>query len=275
MHGEDEMKTLKPLYGCLSLLLLSMVPPGSASGAGANVSDGEPRTSRTSYFARDGREQQVPDKISQDEVRTGGDAAAKGRRSERRKSSNQWSKTPNTDFWFYDVDVELFADEDLDGYLYGIDLLFDADTIYERADVYAVMYLSREGGPWYEYAATDVFPVFGATSEDDFVVVSELLTGYPAGSYDLLIELYDTWDDAFVAEIGPENSAELSYLPLEDAERDEPFDPPDVIVVEEGGGSGDLLTLLAGGLFLGAAAVRHRRLSMRPAHAPPRPGRYG
>ncbi len=252
------MSNLKPVYGCLSLLLLAF-PPASASGAAAGGSEDELRTSRSSFFAQDGRAQRVPDKISVDQFRTEGDATGKGRRSERDKSSNEPSETPNTEFWFYAVDVQLFADEDRDGYFYGIDLLFDADTIYEQADVYAVLYLSREGGPWYEYAATDVFPLFGATSDDDFVVESELLSGYPAGSYDVLIELYDTWDGALVAEIGPESSAELGYLPLEDAERDEPDDPP-VVVVEEGGGAGDFLTFLS--FFLGSAAVRHRRRQM-------------
>ena len=51
------------------------------------------------------------------------------------------TQTPNTEFWFYDVDVELFSDLDQDGYYYGIDLWFDADTVYSVADVYAVIYL--------------------------------------------------------------------------------------------------------------------------------------
>lgn len=238
-------------------LALCIAAPAAASDPDAS----EPRVSRTSYYARDGRNQSVPDKISVDEVPAGSSTEAKaGRRSERRKGTAASSETPNTDFWFYTVDVELFADEDLDGYSHGIDLLFDADTVYEQADVYAVLYLSREGGPWYEYAATDVFPLYGATSDDDFVVVSELLSGYPAGSYDLLIELYDTWDNAFVADIGPESSPELSLLPLEDAERDTPAEPP---VVDDGGGSVDLafLVLLASAFVI---QVRRRR---ETAHA--------
>lgn len=223
---------------------------------------GESRLSRSSYYARDGRDQRVPDKISLDETATGDSTAAKpGRRSERAKGTSARSETPNTDFWFYTVDVELFADEDLDGYFYGIDLLFDADTVYEQAEVYAVLYLSREGGPWYEYAATDVFPLYGATSDDDFVVVSELLSGYPAGNYDILIELYDTWDDSFVADIGPESSPALSLLPLEDAERDAPDEPP----VDSDGGGGSVgpgsLAVLA--LTFAALALRRRRAKAR------------
>jgi hypothetical protein len=266
------MKISSSRCNALALLILPILA-GANAGAEAGPA-GETRISESAYFARDGRNQALPDRISRDEVRTDAtdaDGARKGRRSERAKSSAGRSETPNTDFWFYAVDVELFADLDHDGYFYGIDLLFDADTVYEQADVYAVLYLSREGGPWYEYAETDVFPLFGATSDDDFVVVSELLSGYPAGSYDLLIELYDTWDDSFVAEIGPEAGPALSYLPLEDAGRDQPPDPPDVIVVEDGGGSVDFPTVLLLSLAFAVTAVRSRRRLMQRARAPRRP----
>lgn len=242
----------------LSLLAISGAAPGAAVD---DAQASEPRVSRSSYFARDGREQRVPDKISVDEVPADGSTAATpGRRSDRQKGGVSRSQSLNTDFWFYAVDIELFADEDLDGYFYGIDLLFDADTVYEQADVYAVLYLSREGGTWYEYAATDVFPLYGATSDDDFVVVSELLTGYPEGNYDILIELYDTWDDAFVAEIGPWDNPALGYLPLEDAERDKPPVPP-VIIVEDGGGSVDPVFLGLLVILLGVVVLRRRSLS--------------
>jgi hypothetical protein len=240
---------------CALALLLAAFPAGPAYAA----ESGEMRATRNAFYAQDGRAQQVPDKISVDEFPLEGDGAHKGRRSDRQKTGAARTETPNTEFWFYTVDVELFADQDLDGYFYGIDLYFDADTIYEQADVYAVLYLSREGGPWYEYAATDVFPLYGATSDDDFVVESELLSGWPTGSYDILIELYDTWDGAFVAEFGPEDSPELSFLPLEDADRDE---PPDVIVVEEGGGAADPLTLAVFAVLVAGLAVRRR---LRPA----------
>jgi hypothetical protein len=266
------MKISSSKLSGLALLMLPLLGVGNAGAAEADPA-GELRVSESTYFARDARKQALPDRISRDEVSTDAtatDGARKGRRSEREKSSGARSETPNTEFWFHAVDVELFADEDRDGYFHGIDLLFDADTIYERADVYAVLYLSREGGEWYEYAATDVFPLFGATSDDDFVVVSELLSGYPAGSYDILIELYDTWDDSFVADIGPETNPALGYLPLEDAGRDE---PPDVIVVEDGGGSADFPTVLLLALTLAVTAIRSRRRPMQRAQMSRRPGR--
>ena len=153
-----------------------------------------------------------------------------------RSSSGAARKTGN-DFWFYTADVILFNDDDFDGYYWGIDLLFDADTYYDVADVYAIVYLSFEGGPWNEVVVTESFPIFGATSDDEYVLVTELLSGYPTGDYDILIELIDSFDGAFLAEFGPWDTSELSFLPLEDANRDEPhFDDP-VVVVHGGGGA--------------------------------------
>ena len=148
------------------------------------------------------------------------------------------------------MDVDLFSDRDGDGYYYGIDLLFDADTIYAAADVYAVAYLSYEGGPWNEYAVSNDFTLFGATATDDYVLVTELLTGYPAGGYDLLLELYEVDTGLYVASVGPEESFELAELPLEDADRDR----PQVVVTTGGGGAAGLLFL---GLLAGIVRRRH------------------
>lgn len=151
------------------------------------------------------------------------------------------SADPN--FWFYDVDVALFADADGDGYYWGIDLLFDADTNYAAADVFAVLYLSYDGGPWNEYAETEDITLFGTSGLDDYTVETELVSGYPTGDYDILIELYDAYDGSFLASMGPEDTSELSFLPLEDSTRDAPGETQ--VVVNSGGGSLGWLLLLA------------------------------
>ncbi|HNP34518.1 MAG TPA: choice-of-anchor H family protein [Woeseiaceae bacterium] len=243
-------------------VLFGILLGGLVCAAPDAVSDTTVRVSQSEFFASDGRAQSVPDRVVRYERPAGVAAASadRGTPGGREKSSPQ-QQAPNTDFWFYTADVELFGDQDLDGYFYGIDLLFDVDTIYEYAAVYAVVYLSREGGPWLEYAETEVFDIFGATSDDEYVIVSELLEGYPTGSYDILIEVFDTYDNAFVASFGPENTPELSYLPLEDRELDVPYIPP-VIIVEDGGGAADPLLL---GLLMSLLAVSQalRRRSAR------------
>lgn len=162
----------------------------------------------------------------------------------------------NTDFWIYDAGVELFSDFDRDGYYFGVDLTFDADTVYSVAEVYAVVYLSYDFGPWNEYASTDDFTIFGASGDDEYVIETELVSGYVTGDYDILIELYDAYDGTYVASFGPDESSQLSYLPLEDAGRDTPPDTT-IVVNNGGGGSMGLLGLLA---LLGTAGlVRGRR----------------
>ncbi len=161
------------------------------------------------------------------------------------------AQSPNVDFWIFDASVVLFSDLDRDGFYFGIDLIFDADTIYDVADVYAVLYLSYELGPWNEYASTEDFTIFGASGGDEYSIETELLSGYVTGSYDILIELFDASDGTFVASFGPDESSQLSNLPLEDAGRDTP--PGTTIVVNEGGGGAlGLLGLLA---LLGVAGV--------------------
>jgi len=172
-------------------------------------------------------------------------------------SSVTGTQTPNVEFWIYDASVELSFDADRDGYYSAIKLNFDADTIYNVADVYAVLYLSYELGPWNEYAATDDFTIFGASGDDEYFVETDLISGYLTGEYDLLIELFDVYDGTFVASFGPNESSNLAYLPLEDASRDTPPPPTTIIVNEGGGGSLGLLGLLA--LFGVAGLARARR----------------
>lgn len=177
------------------------------------------------------------------------------------------------DFWFYEADVILYNDDDNDGFFHGIDLLFDIDTNFAAADVYAVMYLSFEGGPWNEYASSEDFTIFGASGTDEYVIETELMSGYLTGSYDLLIEIFDAFDGTFLASYGPEDTSELAYLPLEDYNRDEPFD---VIVVQERGGGGAmdqwllamLVLLMIGSALRKIWRRRHDALVRIDAQAP-------
>ena len=189
-------------------------------------------------------------------LKLSGDRSKTARVAGQQKSSNIDARTPNTDFWFYTVDVELFTDRDRDGYYAGIDLLFDADTYYDVADVYAVIYLSYEYGPWNEYAETDNFTLFGTSGDDEYIVETDLVAGYPTGNYDILIELYDAYDNSFLAVIGPEDTSELSILPLEDSDRDAPGTVTTQVVVSSGGGGSLSWFLLLG--LAGAGTLARR-----------------
>lgn len=207
------------------------------------IADESPRLSVTTQNTKSGRDSGLPGKVSANEfgaLQTSGDRQTGKRSSAASKTGAV--RTASNDFWFYSADVVLFNDHDLDGHFHGIDLLFDADTYYDEAEVYAVLYLSLGDGPWNEYFATDNFTLFGTSADDAFNVVTELVSGYPTGSYDLLIELFDAYDDTYLASFGPLDTSALAFLPLEDAARDVPVET--IVVVEDGGGAIGWLTLL-------------------------------
>ena len=194
-----------------------------------------------------------------DALQTTGTRGKNSARSAQQKLGAANSQAVDPNFWFYDVDVALFSDFDHDGYYFGIDLWFDADTTYAVADVYAVLYLSYEYGPWNEYAVTDNFTLFGSVGTDDYVVETELISGYLPGNYDILIELFDAYDDTYLTSIGPDETSELSILPLEDSTYDAASGGPTQVVVNSGGGGSFSLLLLFGLLAV--------RMTLRPRAA--------
>ncbi len=232
----------------------------AVSGASQAATD-DTRTSVTRQYADGGRNNPTMTSESTDEyealVTLGSRAQSKTRGSASKPGDGTaTTKSVGIDFWFYDADVQLFADDDGDGYFHGIDLLFDADTIYSAAEVYAVVYLSLDLGPWNEYGATEDFWIFGASGNDDYVLVTELMSGYPTGDYDLLIELFDAGNDSLLASFGPVDSSALSFLPLEDFNKDTPISDPPIAVSHGGGGAADAWMISILLLLLVVSAVR-------------------
>ena len=232
----------------------------SATSAAAVVEEeGSKRVTHSIHKKGDGRDNARVIKESRDEHEASvstGDSRQKTRSGTQSKALSGDSMSPNAEFWFYLADVELYGDSDRDGYYSGIDLLFDVDTYYSFADIYAVAYLSYEGGPWEEYAVTEDFTIFGASGTDDYVIVTDLVAGYPRGDYDILIEVFDADTSGFLAWFGPEDTSELAFLPLEDMERDAPAPETRVTVNSGGGGASDLLLLALLGSFATAAGLR-------------------
>lgn len=251
-----QTRSIKPV---LFLSLVTLLIVGTATVVYADDT-AEPRINTSSQGKGSQRTSADGSTVTHTEfapLLTQGTRGKSTRGGEQQKLGSAESGAPNVDFWFYDANVELYSDLDRDGFYAGVDLSFDADTVYDVADVYAVVYVSYELGPWNEFAVTDDFAIFGASGDDEYFIDTELVSGYPTGEYDIMIELFDTFDGSFVASIGPDESAPLSILPLEDIGRDTPVDT--VIVVHEGGG-GSLgwLTLLA---LMAAGCVRIRARS--------------
>ncbi len=140
-------------------------------------------------------------------------------------------------FSIYDASAVLSRDEDHDGFYHRIRVSFDADVSSGEAWVYAKLYLSLEGGRWNHIYTTEVFPIVGDTTDDRYEVATRLIDGYPAGYYDVLIELYDADYELLMVNYGPYEDGDLAVLPLEDSYRDSDED-------YGGGGAVDLGLLL-------------------------------
>lgn len=168
-------------------------------------------------------------------------------------------------FRIYDAHTELFDDLDRDGYYTWLQVSFDVDTDYSEAEVYADVWLRGPDGDYVLIHETDVFTIRGSSSTDDYEVEAELVAGFPPGLYDVLIEVYDAWDDRFVADFDALDSSDLSLLPLEDISFDGDLPPP---VVHSGGSGGSGSFSLAGlAALAGLGLWRRRRHSSGAAAA--------
>ena len=130
-------------------------------------------------------------------------------------------------FSIYSAGVELLSDIDRDGFHHVINVIFDVDVDYDAATVYAKLYLSREGGPWIQYADTDLFDIYSNDIADTYEVTTELIEGYPPGYYSVLIEIYSLNHSYMVASEILDYQYLGSSVMLEDLRRDE------IIVYEE------------------------------------------
>jgi len=252
--SRDEYRMSQAVIAIVYVVLIGLLSLAAAA------EETEDRTSVTRQFETGGRSFSATPLETEDRHRplaTDGKRSRTSSVSGKLDSGVQGAQSGSNDFWFYAVDVVLFGDDDHDGFFYGIDLLFDADTVWSSADVYAVLYLSLEGGPWNEYAVTADFQINGANADDEYVVVTELQSGYPTGSYDILVELFDSVTGEYLAGIGPEETSELGFLALEDFQRDAPLIVRPVAVSHGhgGGGSAGLGLLWLAGVAL---AIRRR-----------------
>lgn len=140
-------------------------------------------------------------------------------------SVKQFANGIYRDFYIYDAYSRLFVDNDYDGFYQTFSVTFDADVegyyVNERADVFAELYLSRNGGPWEHYYTTDIFRIVGNATDDDFEVLTTLESGYPTDHYDVLIDLYEVGYGDIVATVSSNDFDSLYALPLESRDRDD------------------------------------------------------
>jgi hypothetical protein len=130
-------------------------------------------------------------------------------------------------FYFHDASSLLLTDRDADSYFSEFRVRFDADSYLGDVLVYARLYLRRLGHvDWELYHETDDFWVEGQSDSDDYYVTTTLDEGFATAEYEVLIDLYEVGYSDIVATIGPYDTGELSYLPLEEIELDVPIELP-------------------------------------------------
>lgn len=160
--------------------------------------------------------------------------------------SAKTSSLTHSDFGIYSANSFLDVDQDLDGYYQTFSVLFDADfygyheTTGQQVSVYALLYMSKNGEPWSHFFTTDNFIIAGDSELDEYEVITTLVSGYPPGEYDILIDLYQVGYSNIVASFSADDSNALYALPLESGDFDNYYvEEVDVI----GGGVSSILGL--------------------------------
>ena len=241
---ENDMKNIKWLV--LSSLLLSSVVLSEVVKSSENVSwsaqSTEKQFEQTSvviYKASNGNQDNVQPMTPSVQSKTATNTSNKKDTPAKTLTVRPEAKSSNQEFWIFDAWVEFFRDDDRDGYFNHFSVEFDADTEYSSADVYARLYLGIDE-VFKEYHTTSNFSIYSDNSNDSFVVESELLNGFPPSEYEVLIELYDAYNDQLVAVYDGNSDADLYLLSLESKE----YESTQVVIVTEHGGSVSLWGLL-------------------------------
>jgi len=152
------------------------------------------------------------------------------------------------DFAIYGATSFVQNDYDSDNFYQTFSVTFDAD-IYSNnenqfGEVYALLYISKNGGPWTHYFTTNNFIIEGDSTLDEYEIITTFLSGYSSDYYDILIDLYQVDYNGIVASYSSDDSNALYALPLESADYDEPYVEAYIEVVETSAGSIYWLLLL-------------------------------
>ena len=166
--------------------------------------------------------------------------------------SNSYNRDYSADFAIYGATSYLQDDYDGDGFYQTFSVIFDADiysyTENQFGEVYALLYISKNGGPWSHYFTTDNFIIEGDTDLDEYEVITTFLSGYSSDYYDVLIDLYQVGYGDIVATYSSDDSNALYALSLESADYDEPY--VEVIETHEGGSMSILILFLLSICFI-------------------------
>ncbi len=126
-------------------------------------------------------------------------------------------------FDLFDAWVDLSGDLDQDGYYHNIKVNFDADVNTQTTEaVYAKIYLSYQGGPWFQLSTTDLFEIYSNSADDSFEILNELEQGFEPGDYEVLIELHSLYHSGIVSQRIVQLDRSGYLITLEDFDHDQP-----------------------------------------------------
>lgn len=149
----------------------------------------------------------------------------------------------NNDLTLQSLSMNLFGDDDHDGFYYSFNLTAEITNQSFDRNLYAILYSRDSTNDWYkEHTTTTVQVNLNETVE--FSIDGTWNTGYPTDYYDFLVEIVDADTGEVLVDFGPEYQV-LSQKALESSDWDNSMD---VIVGSSSGGSFNLSLLM--GLIL-------------------------
>lgn len=164
--------------------------------------------------------------------------------------------------WLYEVSIALSQDYDNDGHYSTFSITLDFDTSLHTPWVYAVLYVSNDNGPWYEYAVTGNFQINSGDLSDAYTIHATLDSGYPTGLYNHYVEVYDAYSHDLLTSYGPQDNHYFYELPFESSAHDHSFGISSNVTLSFSG-AGSLpptsIALLAGLLAARRNSTRRRK----------------
>ena len=130
-------------------------------------------------------------------------------------ANNSANNAAHHEVWFHRIDITLDDDINHNGYYSRITVNFDADTIYDPIDVYAVLKLTDPNGFINDYFVSDVFDLHGESANDYREIETVLTDNWLTDQYHLSVQLFDAHNDELLAHIDREHAPQLAFLALE------------------------------------------------------------
>ena len=122
--------------------------------------------------------------------------------------------------WVAEIGTLLTRDLDNDGYFTGFSLSIDVDTYFTNQDVYLALFTRDSSGAESPLHRTRNFSIYGNALTDEYEIDIDLVSSYPADTYDLIIDVHDARDDRILDSIDNRQFSNLRSLPLESEDLD-------------------------------------------------------